>query len=99
MRQFMKFQRKPIIITLHLQLAEAQYDDIEHEKQIPVISDIERIKKIVDILEFVGAKVGDLIDNLPQQSETIQKRVVRDDDDVPQRQETTTTEADEIEKS
>lgn len=35
-------------------------------KQIPVISDIERIKKIVQILEIVGNKVIPLlIDNFP----------------------------------
>ena len=35
-------------------------------KQIPVISDIERIKKIVQILEVVGNKVIPLlIDNFP----------------------------------
>jgi hypothetical protein len=34
-------------------------------KQIPVISDIERIKKVIEIIEFVGGKVGDIIDNLP----------------------------------
>jgi len=30
-------------------------------RQIPVISDIERIKKIVEILEFIGEKVGSVI--------------------------------------
>lgn len=35
-------------------------------KQIPVISDVERIKKIVQILEIVGNKVIPLlIDNFP----------------------------------
>ena len=34
-------------------------------KQIPVISDIERIKKIVEIFEFVGEKVGAILENLP----------------------------------
>lgn len=33
-------------------------------RQIPVISDIERIKKVVEIIEFVGEKVGELIDKL-----------------------------------
>lgn len=38
-------------------------------KQIPVISDIERIKKIAQILEIVGDKVIPLIiDNLPAKS-------------------------------
>ena len=40
----------------------------EEERQIPVISDIERIKKVVEIIQFVGEKVGELIDkiDLPQ---------------------------------
>jgi hypothetical protein len=33
-------------------------------RQIPVISDIERIKKVIEIIEFVGEKVGDLIDKI-----------------------------------
>lgn len=33
-------------------------------RQIPVISDIERIKKVVEIIEFVGEKVGELIDKI-----------------------------------
>lgn len=37
--------------------------DLE-SKQIPVISDIERIKKVVEIIEFVGEKVGELIDKI-----------------------------------
>lgn len=34
-------------------------------KQIPIISDIERIKKVIEILEFVGDKVGVIIESLP----------------------------------
>lgn len=34
-------------------------------RQIPVISDIERIKKIVELLEFFGEKVGTILENLP----------------------------------
>lgn len=30
-----------------------------------MISDIERIKKVVEILEFVGEKVGAILENLP----------------------------------
>jgi hypothetical protein len=40
-------------------------DDTPDVKQIPVISDIERIKKVIEIIEFVGDKVGDILDNLP----------------------------------
>jgi len=36
----------------------------EEERQIPVISDIERIKKVIEIIEFVGEKVGDLFDKI-----------------------------------
>lgn len=32
-------------------------------KQIPIISDIERIKKIIQVVEFVGEKLGEIIDN------------------------------------
>lgn len=39
-------------------------DTFPEGKQIPVISDIERIKKVVEIIEFVGEKVADLIDKL-----------------------------------
>ena len=39
-------------------------DIIEEERQIPVISDIERIKKVIEIIEFVGEKVGDLLDKI-----------------------------------
>ncbi|KAG5671254.1 hypothetical protein PVAND_001462 [Polypedilum vanderplanki] len=38
----------------------------EESKQIPVISDIERIKKFIEIIEFVGDKVGDLIDKITE---------------------------------
>lgn len=34
-------------------------------KQIPIISDIERIKKVIEILEFVGDKVGVILESLP----------------------------------
>lgn len=33
----------------------------QEDRQIPVISDIERIKKVIEIIELVGEKVGDLI--------------------------------------
>lgn len=36
----------------------------EEERQIPVISDIERIKKVIEIIEFVEEKVGDLFDKI-----------------------------------
>ena len=36
----------------------------EEERQIPVISDIERIKKVIEIIAFVGEKVGDLLDKI-----------------------------------
>lgn len=45
-------------------------------KDIPVISDIERIKKVVEILEFVGEKVGAIIESLPTpQAQTSEKKV------------------------
>jgi hypothetical protein len=48
-------------------LAEQQ----QETKQIPVISDIERIKKVIEILEFVGGKVDDILESLPvPQSQT-----------------------------
>jgi hypothetical protein len=40
------------------------FSDNDESKQIPVISDIERIKKVIEIIEFVGDKVGDLIDKI-----------------------------------
>lgn len=36
----------------------------QEDRQIPVISDIEKIKKVIEIIELVGEKVGDLIDKI-----------------------------------
>lgn len=46
-----------------LQISNVQ--DTTDSKQIPILSDIERIKKVVEILEFVGEKVEAIIENLP----------------------------------
>ncbi|CAG9807978.1 unnamed protein product [Chironomus riparius] len=42
----------------------SEMDINQEERQIPVISDIERIKKVIEIIEFVGEKVGDLFDKI-----------------------------------
>lgn len=34
-------------------------------KQILIISDIERIKKVVEVLEFVGEKIDVILENFP----------------------------------
>lgn len=53
-------------------MAEEQEQENLSSKQIPVISDIERIKKIIEIIEFVGEKVGDVIEKLPTPQSVIQ---------------------------
>lgn len=57
----------------------------DSSKQIPVISDIERIKRIIEIIEFVGDKVGAIADNLPAPSagsvSTAERRIARNDTD------------------
>lgn len=57
----------------------------DSSKQIPVISDIERIKRIIEIIEFVGDKVGAIVDNLPAPSagsvSTAERRIARNDTD------------------
>lgn len=40
-------------------------DIVPNPKQIPIISDIERIRKVVEILEFVGSKVEAILEKLP----------------------------------
>jgi hypothetical protein len=47
-----------------------------------VISDIERIKKVIEILEFLGEKVGDVIQNLPTPSQSAQNPTFVSTDDV-----------------
>lgn len=63
--------------------ASKEEEIITGAKQIPVISDIERIKKVVEILEFVGEKVGVILENLqsaPQTSSDYEpeKKIVED---------------------
>lgn len=40
-------------------------DVLPNSKQISIISDIERIRKVVEILEFVGSKVEAILEKLP----------------------------------
>lgn len=80
-----------IFIFVNFQATDVQ-QQIGPQKQIPVISDIERIKKIVEILEFVGEKVGDLLQALPPPKALIspgganratdEKRIIRNDSNV-----------------
>lgn len=48
-----------------LQIAENEQQTPPAQRQIPVVSDIERVKKVIAILEFVGEKVGDILETLP----------------------------------
>lgn len=59
----MLFSRFPKIFFLAFKVSKEK-DTSNISKQIPVISDIERIKKVIEIIEFVGDKVGDVLDNL-----------------------------------
>lgn len=43
-------------------------------RQIPVISDIERIKKVIEIIAFVGEKVGELVDKIDIPSHQMDER-------------------------
>lgn len=44
---------------------QASDDSNSDSKAIPVISDIERIKKVIEIIEFVGGKVDQVLEKLP----------------------------------
>lgn len=46
-------------------MAENEQQMPPSQKQIPVISDIERVKKVIAILELVGERVGDILETLP----------------------------------
>lgn len=57
----------PGLLQINIKGFKSEGDDemSPSSKQIPIISDIERIKKVVEILEFVGERVGALLQNLP----------------------------------
>lgn len=71
------------MIALSQASSEQQMSD--SSKQIPVISDIERIKRIIEIIEFVGDKVGAIVDTLPAPSTgsvgIAERRIARNDTD------------------
>lgn len=48
-----------------LQMAENEQQMPPTQRQIPVISDIERVKKVIAILELVGERVGNILETLP----------------------------------
>lgn len=71
----------------------------QEPKQIPIISDIERIKKVIEIIEFIGGKVEAVIESLPQPQgykDIVEVRLPKNvyDNENSEANETTTTSAD-----
>lgn len=63
-----------------MQIAEEDTADQGSSKQIPVISDIERIKKVIEILEFVGEKVDGILQVSPAAESSLKPSVISRDD-------------------